>query len=199
MICAEPIMRGPLKGQPATGTMAGYSRHRKAGDLPACSPCQVAMNEYAVNAYALLTEQEKAPFREAAKARARAMREAEPERVRELKRAWASANPESVRLTSTNSRMMKRHRITVDGYEELLAGQGGCCALCGTTEPGERQQRFDIDHDHSCCPGRESCGRCVRGLLCRRCNVLLGWMNDSVDLLIEAAAYLMSSPVRGDS
>ena len=23
-----------------------------------------------------------------------------------------------------------------------------------------------VDHDHKCCPGKKSCGKCVRGILC---------------------------------
>jgi hypothetical protein len=29
------------------------------------------------------------------------------------------------------------------------------------------------DHDHECCPGRRSCGHCVRGVVCATCNSLL--------------------------
>lgn len=46
-----------------------------------------------------------------------------------------------------------------------------------------------LDHDHSCCPptkGRKrlvSCGRCIRGWLCRRCNSILGFSGDSPEIL----------------
>ena len=36
--CAAPISRGPNKGQPATGTEAGYQRHYYANETP-CEAC----------------------------------------------------------------------------------------------------------------------------------------------------------------
>jgi len=27
-----------------------------------------------------------------------------------------------------------------------------------------------VDHDHNCCNGVKSCGKCVRGIICNRCN-----------------------------
>lgn len=41
MRCESPLVRGPRKGQPATGTWAGYLRHRKAGEQ-ACDDCLAA-------------------------------------------------------------------------------------------------------------------------------------------------------------
>jgi hypothetical protein len=56
----------------------------------------------------------------------------------------------------------KKYSITLAQMDELLA-KG--CAICGG--PGQ-----DIDHDHSCCPGVQSCGKCVRSALCGPyCNV----------------------------
>jgi hypothetical protein len=63
--------------------------------------------------------------------------------------------------------------ITVERYEAMLAQQGGKCPGCSIT-PEEFGQRFCVDHDHTCCPGERSCGRCVRGLLCTPCNRRLG-------------------------
>ena len=87
---------------------------------------------------------------------------------------------------------LKKHGLTSEQYEALLVAQGGGCAICKGTTPYGRG-RFHIDPDHACCPGQRSCGKCVRGLLCGRCNPGLGAFQDSPDLLMAAVAYLMTS------
>lgn len=77
-----------------------------------------------------------------------------------------------------------KHGLTAEQYDALLALHDGRCHSCQ-----EQPQRV-IDHDHSCCPGETSCGRCVRGLLCTNCNRGLGHFLDRRDLLARAAAYL---------
>lgn len=59
---------------------------------------------------------------------------------------------------------LRRHGITQAQYDEMLERQGGKCALCDFVPAGGR--RLCIDHDHA--TGRR------RGLLCGRCNTLLG-------------------------
>jgi hypothetical protein len=74
--------------------------------------------------------------------------------------------------------------VTEDWFLETLARQSGHCALC--PEPAD----LVIDHDHRCCPGPYSCGKCVRGLLCHRCNRGIGQLGDDADRLMAAAAYV---------
>jgi hypothetical protein len=86
--------------------------------------------------------------------------------------------------------------ITESRFLDLLAAQGGGCGICGTAMPWSetaRLQNFSVDHDHACCPGKKSCGRCVRGLLCNRCNRALGQFGDDAGTLRRAIAYLTTS------
>lgn len=50
MVCASPLTRGPMKGQSATGTNAGYQRHRAIGEQP-CDDCQAGRAVAHLEAY----------------------------------------------------------------------------------------------------------------------------------------------------
>jgi len=78
-------------------------------------------------------------------------------------------------------------KFNVD-VEKMDRDQGGRCAICGSVNPDGR--RLAVDHDHACCPGKRSCGGCVRGLLCDRCNRGMGFFGDDPALLESAAEYL---------
>ena len=75
--------------------------------------------------------------------------------------------------------------ITPEKYDEMLAAQGGVCAICKSEDTKHKSDKFSIDHNHS--TGE------VRGLLCSPCNTGLGLFGDSVDTLMGAASYLMTS------
>lgn len=65
-------------------------------------------------------------------------------------------------------------------------------AACGSSE------NLHMDHDHACCPpgkvfevkSRKSCGDCVRGWLCRNCNVALGLLHGSPSRIRGLADYV---------
>lgn len=84
--------------------------------------------------------------------------------------------------------LVNKYGLLQEDYDRILAEQGGGCANCGLTNDDGRQ--LAVDHDHACCPGDKSCGKCVRGLLCVGCNLMLGYAKDDPDLLIAAADYL---------
>jgi hypothetical protein len=52
------------------------------------------------------------------------------------------------------------------------------------------RKRLSVDHDHACCSGEGSCGKCIRGLLCHKCNLALGAINDDINILQKMIDYL---------
>jgi len=83
----------------------------------------------------------------------------------------------------------KTYGLSAEEQAELWAFQGERCPC------GRRPTRMpDTDHDHTCCSGPTSCGRCVRGLTCRACNKdVLGRYNSTQ--LRALALYLEDPPM----
>lgn len=85
---------------------------------------------------------------------------------------------------SRELRLAKLYGITLADYDAMLAAQSGLCAICSAGEPGGNANHWHVDHNHQ--TGR------VRGLLCTRCNIGLGYFQDDPDRLANALAYLAS-------
>lgn len=84
-------------------------------------------------------------------------------------------------------RTLRLYGLSVEAFEAMKAAQGGLCALCG--EPPRVQvsgkSALEVDHD-------KRSGR-VRGLLCKRCNVLLGMVvDDDPDRLARITAVALA-------
>lgn len=85
------------------------------------------------------------------------------------------------RFNLSNERVVELHQVEV-------CGNPGC----------DNSEDLHMDHDHSCCPrgkvfevkSRKSCGDCVRGWLCRNCNIALGLLHESPSRIRGLADYV---------
>lgn len=120
---------------------------------------------------------------------------ASPEAMERQRQRSAETRPLRLVAPEDRARWHKAHRfvrlgITEDEFNALLEAQGYACGMCHRSF--EARERIFADHDHNCCPKQvkqsaKTCGRCIRGLLCFRCNTALGY----VELYGELArAYL---------
>jgi hypothetical protein len=94
---------------------------------------------------------------------------------------------ETLTVGSRHQERLSRVGQTPEGYEALWNQQDGKCAICGHAESvicskkGE-ERLLAQDHDHET--------GMLRGLLCTRCNIGIGYLQDNSELLRAAAEYL---------
>jgi len=106
----------------------------------------------------------------------RALKWQRENRERYLDRQRSYAGTVSRKTSNRKSHLKRKYGLTLEAFDELLASQGGGCAICGTTDAD------NVDHDHT--SGR------VRGILCFNCNITIGQAQDDEDRLASAMAYL---------
>lgn len=111
---------------------------------------------------------------------------------------WRKANPEREKASQNKSNrkrladpaflqrkredaMRRAYGISPEQFATLLESQGGKCALC-FGPPNGPGDRLHVDHCHNT--------KRIRGLLCAKCNTLLGLAGDDPKLLARAIKYL---------
>lgn len=112
--------------------------------------------------------------------------EANPFHGRESEHRGDNYHPDP-RVRRSRAARASRRGVTGLAYDRMLADQGGACAIC--LQPEWRLNprsgvlhTLAVDHDHAT--------GAVRGLLCNRCNIVLGHAKDDRDLLRGMIAYL---------
>jgi hypothetical protein len=93
------------------------------------------------------------------------------------KRKWAKEHKDEQK----NRNLKWNYGISREEYDTLLESQGGCCAICGK-EGNPDGQMMSVDHDHK--TGK------IRGILCRNCNLGIGYLEDNKETLLSAIGYL---------
>lgn len=86
--------------------------------------------------------------------------------------------PEGYKQFLWERNLRSNYTLTPEIYDGMLEKQPAC--PCGASFSNNTPR---VDHNHKCCPGRNSCGKCIRGFLCNRCNLVLGLLEENPDLL----------------
>lgn len=111
---------------------------------------------------------------------------------REAQKRWRVQNPWKSRVKQHKTNLkhkLKRHfGISLEEYTQMLTEQGGHCATCDYTPPTDvihgdvKNRKLAVDHNHAT--------GAIRGLLCNRCNIVLGLVKDSPIILEQLVRYL---------
>jgi recombination endonuclease VII len=117
-------------------------------------------------------------------------------RTKSGKKTWCKAcmNAYTRRYVKENPLTEEQKRQRRDWYLQRTYGvsvdwvDSQVCNICGSSGSGSRS--LHVDHDHSCCPGVKSCGKCIRGVLCYTCNAAIGYFYDNPAILQKAIDYL---------
>lgn len=109
-------------------------------------------------------------------------------------RKWQKKNPKKVTLYLRKYRethpkqyfqyaLKGRYGLSLDEYWKMSKLQGGKCAICQNGENSNKSKKLlSVDHCHKT--------NKVRGLLCDRCNLGLGLLGDSSEIIAKALKYM---------
>lgn len=95
--------------------------------------------------------------------------------------------------TSWERHLWDTYKLTPELYWKIYELQGGSCYICRRAR-GTGRKKLSVDHDHACCDGPTSCGKCVRGLLCTTDNRWLGHIRDELAAAERVVEYLKNPP-----
>lgn len=85
-----------------------------------------------------------------------------------------------------NNHRIRANRFNLSRDRALELFNQRTCDICGSSP-----EKLAIDHDHACCPeSSQSCGNCIRGVLCLKCNSILGMVNEETGHLEAMILYL---------
>lgn len=83
--------------------------------------------------------------------------------------------------------LKKDHGLTIEQFNSLLFEQAGKCGICSKIFTQKRPLNPQVDHNHR--TGN------IRGLLCRRCNMAIGLLQDDPYIINNALKWLKKEEI----
>ena len=93
---------------------------------------------------------------------------------------WNKHNPVKRGVIVQKNNYKKRYGLSVEQKQALIDGQDCKCAIC----------KNELTNTHDVCVDHNHVTGAIRGILCRKCNLGIGHLNDSIDILKSAQEYL---------
>jgi hypothetical protein len=99
---------------------------------------------------------------------------------RKRAKKWNRENKERRQIIVQKNNYKKRYGLSVEQKQELINKQDSKCAICTN----------DLKDTHDVCVDHNHVTGAIRGILCRKCNLGIGHLNDSIEILKSAQKYL---------
>lgn len=129
------------------------------------------------------SEGARAAAKEARAKHTRAARRYKPSKAqrRKYEKTYAANNPDMVWLKNRRRHYRRTYGIELEQAIALLERQGNACAICRCPLDAFSHNTH-VDHCHDT--------KRVRGILCRTCNMQVGWYEKWPNFHQHAASYL---------
>lgn len=97
------------------------------------------------------------------------------------------------KASAKDSSLKRLYGIDGQEYAAIKEIQNGRCAICQRATGATKA--LSVDHDHAI-EKTNGLRQSVRGLLCSKCNDLLGHVRDNTETLMRAVDYLNNPPAK---
>lgn len=118
------------------------------------------------------------------------VKERENARMRVRRANFTPEEKARISEVSRHHSLRKLYGLTEEEFNKLQEAQKGLCAICKNPQCNNRWKVSKLYVDHDKKTGQR------RGLLCSRCNLAIGGLQHSKELLLAAIQYLESYTVR---
>jgi len=101
-----------------------------------------------------------------------------PDKIRENSQKYLKAHPK----LKKEYNLKYNYGLSITEFDNLLLAQDNKCPICGQPLDLQNPHNVNVDHDHL--TGK------VRGILCRNCNLAIGFLRDNPEYAKRASEYL---------